>query len=245
MKKILQLTAILIIFFFISSQGNLLLGQEQKISSLEIKELPTTGIRCIGFVTNLGQEQKISSLEIQDRPTTGIVCVSFVTNNNEPLFVIDGIPVERELFETIDTQNIKSITVLKDASATAIYGSKGASGVILVELKKKRKIIKEEVIKKEYKTIKEEGGVKEISLNIFPNPTSDLLNISLDLPKKSLVEINITNLQNLKTHRVIKQAYEAGEQEISWKATSLESGIYSVEITIGNQVIQRKLIIQK
>ena len=52
-------------------------------------------------------------------------------NNNNPLYVIDGVPTMGGLSQ-INPNNIKSITVLKDASSTAIYGSRGANGVIII-----------------------------------------------------------------------------------------------------------------
>jgi len=55
-----------------------------------------------------------------------------VTQNNSPLWVIDGFPIENPDNNTIDPSNIKSITVLKDAASTAIYGSRGANGVIVI-----------------------------------------------------------------------------------------------------------------
>lgn len=54
-----------------------------------------------------------------------------LTASNDPLLVLDGIPFAGDL-QDIDPNSIKSIDVLKDASATAIYGSRGANGVILV-----------------------------------------------------------------------------------------------------------------
>lgn len=76
-----------------------------------------------------------------------------ITAGNEPLYVIDGFPVYNDNamsdatvangpkinpLSTINTSDIESIDVLKDASATAIYGSRGANGVILVTTKKGR-----------------------------------------------------------------------------------------------------------
>ncbi|GHT38109.1 SusC/RagA family TonB-linked outer membrane protein [Bacteroidia bacterium] len=54
-----------------------------------------------------------------------------LTASNDPLVVLDGIPFAGSIGD-IDPNNIKSIDILKDASATAIYGSRGANGVILV-----------------------------------------------------------------------------------------------------------------
>jgi TonB-linked SusC/RagA family outer membrane protein len=59
-----------------------------------------------------------------------------VTQNNSPLFVIDGFPIEDPDNNSIDPNDIESIEVLKDASATAIYGARGANGVILITSKR-------------------------------------------------------------------------------------------------------------
>jgi len=63
--------------------------------------------------------------------------------NNNPLFVVDGIPLDsggvggsRNALNVINPNDIASMTVLKDASATAIYGSRAANGVILITTKK-------------------------------------------------------------------------------------------------------------
>lgn len=66
------------------------------------------------------------------------------TNNNAPLYVIDGVPLFAEStsinpLQNLSPNDIESIDVLKDASATAIYGSRGANGVIIVTTKDGRK----------------------------------------------------------------------------------------------------------
>lgn len=58
-----------------------------------------------------------------------------ISGSNSPLIVVDGIPYDGNLND-IDINNIASISVLKDASATAIYGSRASNGVILVTTKK-------------------------------------------------------------------------------------------------------------
>jgi TonB-linked SusC/RagA family outer membrane protein len=54
-------------------------------------------------------------------------------NNSNPLYVVDGFPMGN--MSNVDPSNIESVEVLKDASATAIYGSRGANGVVLVTTK--------------------------------------------------------------------------------------------------------------
>lgn len=63
--------------------------------------------------------------------------VGSITGNSAPLIVVDGIPLgnDADILGTIDSNTIKSVDILKDASSTAIYGSRGANGVILVTLK--------------------------------------------------------------------------------------------------------------
>ena len=59
-----------------------------------------------------------------------------ITQDNSPLYVIDGFPIENPNNNVIDPSEIESMEVLKDASATAIYGSRGANGVIIITTKK-------------------------------------------------------------------------------------------------------------
>ncbi len=59
-----------------------------------------------------------------------------VTQSTSPLYVIDGFPQEDGAFNSINPADIESIEVLKDASATAIYGARGANGVIIVTTKR-------------------------------------------------------------------------------------------------------------
>jgi TonB-linked SusC/RagA family outer membrane protein len=59
-----------------------------------------------------------------------------ITQDSSPLYVIDGVPIESPDNNMIDPANIESISVLKDASATAIYGSRGGNGVIVITTKR-------------------------------------------------------------------------------------------------------------
>jgi TonB-linked SusC/RagA family outer membrane protein len=72
---------------------------------------------------------------VNSLPTIRIRGNRSVTATNDPLFVIDGIPSTGGT-ETINPSDVESIEILKDASATAIYGSRGMNGVIIVTTKK-------------------------------------------------------------------------------------------------------------
>lgn len=59
-----------------------------------------------------------------------------VTQDNSPLYVVDGFPLEESVGNVLNPEEIASIEVLKDASATAIYGARGANGVVIITTKK-------------------------------------------------------------------------------------------------------------
>jgi len=68
-------------------------------------------------------------------PTIIIRGLRSLTASNNPLFVVDGIPLITGSIDNINPMDIEAIDVLKDASATAIYGSRGANGVVIVTTK--------------------------------------------------------------------------------------------------------------
>lgn len=57
---------------------------------------------------------------------------SSISGGNEPLIVIDGFPTDNNALQALNPNDVKSMEVMKDASATAIYGSRGANGVVLI-----------------------------------------------------------------------------------------------------------------
>ena len=72
-------------------------------------------------------------------PTIQVRGLNSITAGQVPLLVVDGVPMEDMLdLSVIDPMNIQSIEVLKDASAAAIYGSRGGAGVVLVTTKRAR-----------------------------------------------------------------------------------------------------------
>lgn len=105
-----------------------------------------------GPVTSADQmiQGKVAGLQIingggspGESATIRIRSGSSLSAGNDPLYVIDGVPVNNGGIEggknplsTINQNNIESITVLKDASATAIYGSRASNGVIIITTKK-------------------------------------------------------------------------------------------------------------
>ena len=94
-------------------------------SSLDALSGQAAGVQ----VTNDGnQEAMVSAVRV--RGTTSL------TGNNNPLVIIDGVTADIDILSTIYPADIESFTILKDASETAQYGSRGAAGVIEVATKK-------------------------------------------------------------------------------------------------------------
>lgn len=62
-----------------------------------------------------------------------------IRGTSTPLYVMDGVPIEGNYFQAINPEDIESVNVLKDASAKALYGSRGSNGVIVITTKKGKK----------------------------------------------------------------------------------------------------------
>ena len=83
-------------------------------------------------ITNSTRPGELGQIRIRGERSIGFDDASR-NRQNSPLYVVDGIPLQGSTdIASINTYDIKSIDILKDASATAIYGSRGANGVVLV-----------------------------------------------------------------------------------------------------------------
>lgn len=128
-------------------------GNARTITSEEISSQPVTNplltlqgrVAGLSITQNTGIPGRNVGVAIRGRNS--------IANGNDPLFVVDGVPfssaslmngsyIGNSIFtgmqsplNSLNTENIESITVLKDADATAIYGSMGANGVILIATK--------------------------------------------------------------------------------------------------------------
>lgn len=110
-----------------------LTGAVSSIGNKDIKDSP---------VSNLGQaiQGKISGVQIVDAGKPGDnVSIKIrglgSINNSDPLVVIDGVPTDLGL-SSLNMADVERLDVLKDASATAIYGSRGANGVVMITTKR-------------------------------------------------------------------------------------------------------------
>ncbi|MDR0798528.1 MAG: SusC/RagA family TonB-linked outer membrane protein, partial [Dysgonamonadaceae bacterium] len=111
-----------------------LTGAAVRITAADLKEIPTSDL-------NKAMQGKVPGVYIESDPKPGASAKIRVRGNNsiqygqEPIYVVDNVIVDRA-FDSLNPDDIASIDVLKDASATALYGSRGANGVIVVTTKK-------------------------------------------------------------------------------------------------------------
>ncbi|WP_430928231.1 SusC/RagA family TonB-linked outer membrane protein [Polaribacter marinivivus] len=73
--------------------------------------------------------------EAGSAPTIRIRGTGSINGNSGPLVVVDGVPVDEDFLGSLDMNNIESFEILKDAASSAIYGSRGGNGVILITTK--------------------------------------------------------------------------------------------------------------
>ncbi|NLF82267.1 MAG: SusC/RagA family TonB-linked outer membrane protein, partial [Bacteroidales bacterium] len=124
-------------------------GAASVVRSDDIKDVPTLSFESalngkvagMQITTNSGQAGSVSSIRVRG--------IGSMNASNEPLYVVDGVPVvsgntgqmsgyiysTNNVMSTLNPQDIESITVLKDAAASALYGSRAANGVILITTK--------------------------------------------------------------------------------------------------------------
>lgn len=111
-----------------------LVSSMTSISGDALKNLPVTDLAqaLMGKVAGLQIVQSSGSLDAE--MVINVRGGTSITQSNSPLFIIDGIPSEAGL-NGLSPSDVESIEVFKDASATSIYGARGANGVILITTK--------------------------------------------------------------------------------------------------------------
>ena len=107
-----------------------------QVAAKDINQVPMSSLDQIlqGRVPGLS----VSSSSGQPGQSASVIVrgVGSINGSTSPLYVMDGVPIESGYFQTINPEDIESMNVLKDASAKALYGSRGSNGVILITTKK-------------------------------------------------------------------------------------------------------------
>lgn len=98
------------------------------VPGLTVDQILQGRVPGMSVISTSGQPGQSASVVIRG--------IGSINGSSTPLFVLDGVPIEAGYFQTINPEDIESATVLKDASAKALYGSRGSNGVIVLTTKK-------------------------------------------------------------------------------------------------------------
>lgn len=106
------------------------------VKAADINQVPMSSLDQIlqgkvagmSVISSSGQPGQSASVVIRG--------IGSISGSTSPLYIMDGVPIEGGYFQTINPQDVESVNVLKDASAKALYGSRGSNGVIIITTKK-------------------------------------------------------------------------------------------------------------
>ena len=103
--------------------------------NLKQRAVTTFGEAMIGQIAGV-QIQQVNGAPGGEGLSVRVRGTGSITQSSEPLYVVDGYPMEGGAFRLLNPSDVESMQILKDASSTAIYGSRGANGVVIINTKK-------------------------------------------------------------------------------------------------------------
>lgn len=113
-------------------------GATAQVEAKQIEQRPITNVNQALVGVAPGLQFSSGSGQPGSGPAIRIRGFGSVNATNEPLYVLDGVPYSGNI-ENINPDDVENISILKDASATALYGSRAANGVVMITTKKGRK----------------------------------------------------------------------------------------------------------
>lgn len=202
-----------------------------KVSGADISEIPTPGFQSLLSGKASGVQVMQTNGKVEAGISVRIRGVASIGAGADPLYVLDGIPLinrnesnngaPQNPLLTLSPNEIESIDILKDASATAIYGSRGANGVVVITTKSGK------------------GGRNIVSANFShgwsePANTREWLNAAeyVELLRESLInrygessgEQRLVNFMNV---YAIGTDWRNGEVDTDWQSLALRNGYVS------------------
>jgi TonB-dependent SusC/RagA subfamily outer membrane receptor len=113
-------------------------GSAASISAEKIGVRPVTNVGQVLTGIAAGVQSTFGSGQPGSAPAIRIRGFGSISSSQDPLYVIDGVPTSVNI-ANLNADDIENVTVLKDASSTALYGSRAANGVVLITTKKGKK----------------------------------------------------------------------------------------------------------
>lgn len=106
-------------------------GDINKVPMSSVDQILQGRVPGLSVLSSSGQPGQSAAVVIRG--------IGSINGSTQPLYIMDGIPIENGYFQTLNPEDIESMNVLKDASAKALYGSRGSNGVIVITTKKGKK----------------------------------------------------------------------------------------------------------
>ncbi|MEQ9302442.1 MAG: TonB-dependent receptor [Marinoscillum sp.] len=129
-----QLEEVIVVGYSTQSRGDVT-GALSTVKGKDLNVLPVAGIDQ----ALQGRAAGVNISQVTGAPGEGVSVrirgIGSLNSSNDPLYVVDGVPT-REVLNILSPQDIEEITILKDASAAALYGSRANNGVVLITTKK-------------------------------------------------------------------------------------------------------------
>ncbi|OXE96520.1 TonB-linked SusC/RagA family outer membrane protein [Flavobacterium araucananum] len=117
-----------------SARKSLYTGSATQIKAEQLENRPLTNALSVLEGSTSGVQIQSSAGQPGAAPAIRIRGFSSVNGSNTPLYILDGVPFAGDI-SNLNSNDIESLTVLKDASSTSLYGSKAANGVIIITTK--------------------------------------------------------------------------------------------------------------
>lgn len=135
MKEDAQAIDDVIVVVFGTAKKEAFTGSAAVIKSDEIAKVQTSNVATALVGRVAGVQTSSTSGDLGKTPSIRVRGFGSINAGKEPLWIVDGMPYEGDL-NNLNTNDIESMTVLKDAASNALYGARGANGVIMVTTKK-------------------------------------------------------------------------------------------------------------
>ena len=147
---------VIVVAYGIRKKGTVT-GSVSTVKAEKLENVPSAGFDQalqgqtpgLMVMSNSGEPSKAAAFQIRG--------TNSITSGTAPLFILDGVPISGNDFNTISPSDIESISVLKDASSTSIYGARAANGVVVITTKRGRSMDKANI------TLRTQWGVSQLA----------------------------------------------------------------------------------
>ena len=184
-------------------------GSVSAVKAEKIENVPAASFDQALQGQSTGLQVIASSGEPSKAATFQIRGTNSINSGKAPLFILDGVPISSSDFNTLSPNDIESISVLKDASSTSIYGARAANGVVVITSKRGLSMDKAKI------TLRAQYGFSELAQNNWKMMNTDERiqfekEVGLDAGKdyNLLSKVNVNWLDEVFNDRAPLQSYE-------------------------------------